>query len=158
MARITWGIAKDGQETDQLARWVADHIWPGKGRDFGNCRGMAVIEGETLIGGAIWHNFDADAGVVELSAAATSKRWLTRETLDVMFGVPFRDWGCQATVFRISPEDEPMHRMLAAYGGELFVLPRLRGRHADEHVFIVTDDAWKSNKFNVKAGSPAGKV
>ena len=141
-----------------LGRWVADRIWPGKNRDFGECQGMAVLENEAVIGAAIWHNFDPDAGVVELSAAATSRRWLTRETLDVMFGVPFREWKCQATVFRIHPDDKPMHRMLTAYGGELFVLPRLRGRHMDEHVFIVTDDDWASNKFNMKAGSPAGKV
>jgi len=155
MAPITWAIAKAGREVEMLSHWVADQIWPGKNRDFGNCHGLAVIEDEKVIGGAIWHNYEPDAGIIEISAAATSRRWLTRQTLDVMFGVPFREWKCQAVVFRVSPEDKPMHRMLKAYGGELFVLPRLRGRHLDEHVFIVTDDAWASNKFNRPRSSEA---
>jgi hypothetical protein len=144
---ITWAIAK-GDEKRLLAQWVADIIWPGRNSDFGNCQGMAVIENEQVIGGAIWHNFEPDAGVVEISAASTSKRWLTRQTLAVMFGVPFKEWGCQAVVLRVPDHDKPMHRMLKAYGFEHYRIPRLRGRDEAENVFVLTDDAWRASKFN----------
>jgi RimJ/RimL family protein N-acetyltransferase len=150
MSAITWGIAANGQETAILARWVAEHIWPGRNREFGNCRGMAVIDGDELIAGIVYHNYEPDAQIIEISAASISKRWLTKETLRVMFQMPFRDFGCQALVMRVAPADKPLHRMLKAYGFEMYVLPRLRGRDEDEHVFILTDDAWASNKFNRK--------
>lgn len=146
---ITWAIA-DRDQIGPLSRWAADLIWPGKGRDFGNCQGMAVVEGDTLIGAAIWHNFEPDSGVVEISAASTTKRWLNRQTLGVMFGVPFKEWDCQAVVLRVSDSDTPMHRMLNAYGFEHYRIPRLRGRNEAENVFVLTVEAWRANKFNRK--------
>ncbi len=127
-------------------------IWPGSSRGFGECQGMGVVDDEDdkLIAGAIWHNYEPEAGVIEISAAATSKRWLTRQTLDMMFGVPFREWNCQAVVLRVPDSDKPMHRMLKAYGFEVYRIPRLRGRDEAENVFVLTDDAWRANKFNQK--------
>lgn len=145
---ITWAFAKPGREIDLLSRWVADLIWPGKGRDFGNCQGMVVIEDGQAIAGMIYHNYEPQSGVIEISGAGTSKRWLTRETLRVMFAYPFKECGCQAVVMRVASHDKPLHRMLKAYGFDHYVLPRLRGRNEDENVFILTDDAWRSNKFN----------
>ena len=133
-----------------LARWAADTIWPGKNRDFGNCWAMAVMDGDRLICSVIYHNYEPDSGVVEISAGSVSKRWLTRETLRVMFTIPFKDFGCQAVVMRVAEADEPLHRMLGAYGFERYRIPRLRGRDEAENVFVLTDDAWQSNKFNRK--------
>lgn len=146
---ITWAITT-GKDTDALSRWVADVIWPGAGKGFGNCQGMAVIDGETLIGGAIWHNYEPEAGVVEISSGSTSKRWLNRQTLNVMFGVPFYEWNCQAIVLRVSDLDKPMHRMLTAVGFERYRIPRLRGRDEAENVFVLTDEVWRRSKFNRK--------
>lgn len=107
-----------------------------------------MIEDETLIAGMIYHNFEPDAGVVEISGAGTSKRWLTKETLRVLFQIPFKDWGCQAVVMRVSDHDEALHSILTRYGFERYKIPRLRGRDESENVFVLTDEAWASNKFN----------
>lgn len=141
-----------GVERVMLSKWVADLIWPGKLRDFGNCQGLAVFENGDLIAGMIYHNYEPEAGVIEISGAGTSKRWLTRETLRKMFAYPFEECDCQAVVMRVDPDDVALRRMLTAYGFELYVIPRLRGRHKDENVFLLTDDAWASNKFNRKRG------
>ena len=135
-----------------LSKWVADLIWPGKLRDFGNCQCLAVFEDGELIAGMVYHNYEPDAGVIEISGAGTSKRWLTRETLRKMFAYPFEECGCQAVVMRVSDHDEPLHRMLTAYGFERYRIPRLRGRDEAENVFVLTDDSWASNKFNRKRG------
>lgn len=148
---IEWAVAQ-GWETSMLSRWVAEIIWPGEGKDFGNCQGLAVIEGGALIAGMIYHNYEPSAGVIEISGAGTSKRWLTRKTLKVMFDIPFKEWGCQAAVMRVSDHDDPLHRMLTAYGFERYRIPRLRGRDEAENVFVLTDDAWASNKFNRAIG------
>ncbi|WP_367727351.1 GNAT family N-acetyltransferase [Agrobacterium radiobacter] len=141
-----------GVERVMLSKWVADLIWPGKLRDFGNCQALAVFENGDLIAGMIYHNYEPEAGVIEISGAGTSKRWLTRETLRKMFAYPFEECDCQAVVMRVDPDDAPLRRMLTAYGFELYVIPRLRGRDKDENVFLLTDDAWVSNKFNRKRG------
>lgn len=146
---IKWGVATR-QEIGPLSRWVADIIWPGQGRDFGNCQGLGIIEGETLIGGVIYHNYEPDAGVIELSAASISKRWLTREVLRVMFALPFKDWGCQAVVLRVPDHDEAMHSIAKRYGFVHYRIPRLRGRDQAENVFVLTDDVWRENRFNRK--------
>lgn len=143
-------MAADDREQRLMSAWVANQIWPGKGRDFGKCQALAVIEGEKLIAGMIYHNYEPDAGVIEISGAGTSKRWLTKETLRVMFQIPFIDWGCQAVVMRVSDEDAPLHSILDRYGFERFVIPRLRGRDKNENVFLLTDEAWAGNKFNRK--------
>ncbi|WP_312809354.1 GNAT family protein [Agrobacterium cavarae] len=146
---ITWGVVGKS-DINSFSRWVANRIWPGKGRDFGNCQAMAVLEDDVLIAGIVWHNYEPDSGVIEVSAGATSKRWLTRKTLAAMFGIPFKEWGIQCLVMRVDPDDEPLHRMLKSYGFEVYVIPRLRGRDRDEHVFTLTDDAWRASKFNKK--------
>lgn len=146
---IRCAIAR-GPEIRLLSRWVADIIWPGKGRDFGNCQALAILDDDKLIAGMVWHNWEPDAGVIEISGAGISKRWLTRQTLRVMFAIPFEEWGCQAVVMRVSDHDAPLHRMLKAYGFERYTIPRLRGRGEAENVFVLTDEAWASNKFNRK--------
>lgn len=148
---IEWAFAR-GADIKPLSLWVANIIWPGKNRDFGNCQAMAVMEDGELIAGIVYHNWEPDAGIVEISGAGTSKRWLTRQTLRAMFAIPFEQWGCQCVLMRVDPDDHALTRMLKAYGFELYVIPRLRGRDKNEHVFILTDEAWRENKFNRNKG------
>lgn len=148
MKRFTWAFAKPGHETEWLAKMVADRIWPGAGRDFGNCRAIAVMEGEKLAAGLIYHNWYPDGAVIEISGAAWIKGWLTRAVLEVMYGYPFIDCGCQAVIQRVSDADKAQHRMLKAYGAEHYRIPRLRGRDEAENIFVTTDDAWRNNRFN----------
>jgi len=144
---FTCALLPKGEATDQLAQLVADRIWPGKGHDFGLCRAIAVVGGDQLAAGLIYHNYDPDAGVVEISAAAWLKGWLTRSVLKVMYGYPFEAVGCQAVVQRVPDEDHMQHRMLKVYGHERYRIPRLRGPDAAENIYVLTREAWASNKL-----------
>lgn len=150
MTRFTWAFAKPGQETEWLSRMVADRIWPERARDFGNCQCIAVMDGDQLAAGLVYHNFDPEAGVVEISGASWIKGWLTRDVLRIMYAYPFIDCGCQAVVQRVSDADTAQHRMLKAYGAERYRIPRLRGREEAENVFVTTLEAWEGNRFNRK--------
>jgi hypothetical protein len=147
--RFTW-VFTNPVDTETLSHLVADRIWPTKGRNFGECRGIAVMDGETLAAGLIYHNYDPDSQVIEISGAAWVKGWLTRDVLRAMYGYPFIDCGCQAVVQRVSDDDEAQHRMLASYGSVRYRIPRLRGENAAENIFVTTKEAWASNKFNRK--------
>ncbi len=141
------GLLPKGEATDQLAALVADRIWPGKRHSFGICRAIAVGHGDQLAAGLIYHNYDPDAGVVEISAAAWMKGWLTRHVLGVMYGYPFNDVGCQVVVQRVSDEDTAQHRMLTAFGFERYRIPRLRGPDAADNIFVLTREAWAGDNL-----------
>lgn len=144
---ITWAFVKPGEETEILSSLVADRIWPTKGRTFGECRAIAILDDDRLAAGLIYHNYDPDAHVIEISGAAWAKGWLTRSVLKAMYGYPFIDCGCQAVIQRVSDDDKAQHRMLKAYGAERYRIPRLRGENAAENIFLTTREAWAANKF-----------
>lgn len=146
---ITWAFA-EGIDAERLGYLVADRIWPGQGKEFGNCRALVVMNGDELAAGMIYHNYDPAAAVVEISGAAWFKGWMTRGVLRAMYSYPFNDCGCQAVVQRVPDEDKAQHRMLKAYGFERYRIPRLRGRDKAENVYILTDDAWRASSFNRK--------
>jgi hypothetical protein len=145
---FTWAFTKPGDETEALSRLVADRIWPTKGRDFGKCTAIAVMSGDRLAAGLIYHNYDPDADVIEISGASWIKGWLTRSVLKAMYGYPFIDCGCQAVIQRVSDDDKAQHRMLTSFGAERYRIPRLRGYGQAENIFVTTRETWASNKFS----------
>lgn len=144
---FTWGVTQPGEETARLAELVAARIWPGEAKNFGPCAGIAVVNGDQLAAGLIYHNYDKEAGVIEISAAAWAKGWLTKSVLRAMYEFPFVSLGCQAVVQRVSDDDTAQHRMLTHFGFERYRIPRLRGRDRAENIFVITDDAWKANNL-----------
>lgn len=102
-------------------------------------RGMAVV---------LFHNWDAAAGVIEITAASDDPRWLSRPVLWELFNYPFATLGCQAVVARIDPERDRLARIFTAYGFKRYDLPRLRGRNKGEAVLILGDDDWRANGFH----------
>lgn len=117
------------------------------GRGFGECATMGVFAEDKLIGVVVFHNWQPESGVIEISAASTSPRWLRRHVLDRIFTWVFVDRGCQMVVARISEQNTGLHRIFHAYGFKSIVIPRLRGRDEDERIFSLTDDDWHASKF-----------
>mgnify|MGYP003112822422 CR=1 FL=1 len=150
MMELVWAGSNQGQLRDYLVAWCAREIWGNPARDFGNCKAMGVLDDGRLIAVMVFHNWEPTAEVIEISGAATSKRWLSRKVLHRMFAYPFEEVGAQTVVMRVSPKDKALKRMLEAYGFSCYKLPRLRGRYEDELVFTLTDDAWRNNGFHTK--------
>lgn len=109
---------------------------------------IGVVKGDELIGGFFYHDYDPDAGVIEISGASTDKGWLTRLVLFTLFSYPFLDLGCQMVAMRHSANDKPLARMLRAYGFKQVVIPRLFGRHEDAIVSTLTVEDWLNNGFH----------
>lgn len=130
-----------------VCQYVSQRIWD-QARNFGQGTAMVVIEDGRAVAAVIFHNFDREAGVIEFSGASDNKRWLTRPVIREIFGYIFNDLGCQATVARVDEDNKPLARILKAYGFESYIIPRLRGREKSEAVFVLTDDAWRSNGFH----------
>jgi len=134
---------------DQIGAFVAQLI-PHCRRGFGaNIQTMGVLQGDRLVAGIVWHNYDPDAGIIELSGAALpGVHWLTRRTLRRMYEFPFEQCGCQMVVQRTPADAEMLLGLLAAYGFDFVAVRRLFGGDRDGVICTLTLEAWLANKFN----------
>jgi RimJ/RimL family protein N-acetyltransferase len=132
-----------------LSDWASHQIW-GDERGFGPCMTLGVSDGSKLIAVVVYHNHHPENGIVELSAAAIDRRWLTGPVLTEMFTHAFDGLDCQLVVLRVAPSEKHLKRMLKAYGFQCYTIPRLRGRFEDELIFTLTDNDWRTNKFNMR--------
>lgn len=133
---------------------LPDHVIPfvsqmtGVSENFGPCETMAVLDGEgRMVAGLVFHNFSRAAGVIEISAAAISRKWATRGILNAAMSYCMDQLGCQAVAGRTAPGNRPTRRLWAALGAQEYEIPRLRGRDTSEIVMVVTDDAWQKSKL-----------
>ncbi|WP_420959365.1 GNAT family N-acetyltransferase [Brucella sp. IR073] len=147
---IIWGDSQNPALCRHLCAFVERSIG-GYGLGFGNAVAMGVFDGIELAGAVVFHNWEPRAGVIEMSAAAVSRRWLTRPVLQRMFDYAFEDAGCQMAVLRVSERNKPMIRIARAYGFSGTFIPRLRGRDEGEFIFTLTDDDWRGSRFNRKS-------
>ena len=130
----------------EVAGFVAALI-PNCARGFANYRATGILDDDgKLIAGVVYHNWEPEAGVIEMSSASVSAHWLTRKVLREIFGYPFRI-GCQMIVFRVSERNTGLHRQFDALGLRRHVIPRLYGRDEAGIVFTLTDDDWSAGRF-----------
>lgn len=112
---------------------------------------MAVVEDGKLIAGTVYHNWQEEAGVIELTSGSLSKRWLTRHVISSMFTLPLVRLGCQLVVLRVSERNENMIGIARKFGFSETFIPRLRGRDEGEIIFTLTDDQWRTSPYNTGA-------
>lgn len=129
---------------EAVAAWVAAHI-PGCERGFDRAVSIGVVENERLIGGTCFHNYQPEAGVIEMSSAGISARWLSRKMLKAIFGYVFDQLACQLVVMRVSERNERMVGIARKFGFDGHLIPRLRGRDEAEWIFTLTDDQWRQH-------------
>jgi RimJ/RimL family protein N-acetyltransferase len=131
-----------------LGDFVSQRIWREK-RSFGFYTALGVVDkNNTIVAGMIYHNYEPDAGVIEVSGAADTARWLTKPVLWEMFDFPFNQLKCQTVAMRVDPSHKQLSRILPSYGFSKHILPRLRGRNKDECVYLLHDDVWRENGFH----------
>lgn len=130
-----------------LVRFITERIW-GAEKPMSAGTVMAVEDGGQIIGACLFHNWQPDEGVIELTSASVSPRWLNRPVLRAMFGYAFDRLGCQAAVMRVDPDNTRMCRIASAFGFKRYDIPRLRGRGKAEALFILGDDGWRAGRFS----------
>lgn len=116
---------------------------------------MGVYDGDTLLGVVVFHGYEPDAGVLEMTGVSTSKRWLPRHILFEIFSYAFDQVGCQMVVMRVSERNvqwngRGLPRLLKAYGFTSVRIPRLYGRDEDGVLWSLTEEAWRGNGFHHK--------
>lgn len=135
-----------GAEAESVAGWVARHI-PGCERGFDACTAMMIYE-DKPVAGVVFHNYSPESGVIEMSAAALSPRWLTRPVLRAIHRYIFEDCGCQLAVMRVSERNTRMCRIAQKAGYSGYRIPRLRGPDEAEMIFTQSREAWQSGRLS----------
>ena len=130
-----------------LVGFITERIW-GAEKPMSGGTVLAVEDGGQIIGACLFHNWQPDEGVIELTSASLSPRWLSRPVLRAMFGYAFDGLGCQAAVMRVDPANTRMCRIASAFGFKRYDIPRLRGRNQAEALFILGDDDWRAGRFS----------
>lgn len=134
---------------DVVKKWVADRLgYPEFDGTTKNAFGVAY-QGK-LIGGVVFHNHYPKEGVVEMTAASSDPKWMTREIIRACFGYAFHVLCCQTVVLRVSENNTVMLNIAGRLGFQIYTIPRLRGRTEAECICTLTDDQWRSSRFNRK--------
>jgi len=147
-----WAGGASPELNRAIGEFVADRVWR-DGRRFGEHTSMGVEQGGRIVAGVIFHNYDPWAGVIEISGASDTPRWLTRPVLYAMYAYPFDQLGCQMVVQRNSEHNARLNSILRRYGFDEYRIRRGRGRNEDELVFTLTDNQWRSNGFHKEHGN-----
>ena len=134
----------------EVARFVARLIPHFHGREFDeHARALGIIDGEgKLIAGVVYHNYDPEAALIEISGAALpGKYWITPETLRRAYQYPFLGLRCQMVVQRTPSDNEYLLEILAKLNYAFIRFPRMMGRDRDGTICYLTYEAWCDGKI-----------
>lgn len=133
--------------SDPVEAFVAQHI-PGCARGFGNCVSIGFTDDTgQLEAGVVYHNWQPECGVIELSAASINRTWLNRQRLKQIFAFPFDQIECRIAVARISEHNTLARRIWRSLGAEEYRIPQLRSPTEDEMIYTLHADKWRAGKF-----------
>lgn len=108
---------------------------------------MGFEAGGELIAGVVFHNYCPESGVIEISAASTTPRWMTRTAINAIFDYTFESAGCQMVLTRTSEHNTTVRKLWPRLGADEFSIPRLRGPQTAEVIFTLTREQWAQSKF-----------
>lgn len=134
--------------SEAVAAFVARLI-PGCERGFGACQAVGFLDDSgALVAGVVYHNWQPEAGVIELSAASIHRKWLTRERLKEVFGYPFDGLQCRIAVARIGEHNATARRIWRSLGADEFVIPKLRSPTEAEVIYTLSAETWRASKLS----------
>lgn len=132
------------------ADWASVRIFGEPGR-FEHYSTMTITRSGDIVGVVVFHNWNSDAGVIELSIAGVPG-WQSRRVWNEIFGFCFDTMKCQMVALRISERNRNAISQAARLGFIGTVMPRFRGRNEAEIIFCLTGEDWKSGRIYRPSG------
>ena len=130
----------------RVVEWAAGHV-PGCERGWQGANAMGVEHGGKIVAAIVFHNWNPECEVIEISGAATDPRWFTRKVINAALSYVFDDVKCQMLIARQRLDNEEPRRCWAALGADEVVIPRLYGREIDGTIMTLTEEQWRASKF-----------
>lgn len=132
----------------------------GMPRGFGESTSMAWLDDATdpprMVGAAVFHNYQPEAGVIELSGAGLpGVPWMTPATFHVVFDYAFKTCDCQLVVSRNEPGARQL-RIWKKLGASFYEIPHLRGRDRGEVITTLRDVDFYATRYGGYHGEAKG--
>ncbi len=102
-----------------------------------------VNDNNELIGASVYHGWSPETGVIEMSSAAISPKWITRANLKVLFGQAFDGFNCRIVVMRVHPDNAAMRSIAKRLGSKEYVIDDLRAEGVPEIIYTLSKTAWR---------------
>lgn len=116
---------------------------------FDPCQAIGFLDPSgTLEAGIVYHNWQPENQVIEISAASTHRKWLTRDRLKEIYGYPFDGLGCRIVVARIGEHNTRARRIWRSLGAREYAIPELRSPTEAEIIFTLTAETWRASKLS----------
>lgn len=125
--------------------FVEAGLWGGK-RQFGPASALGFANDTGIVAGVVFHNWEPDSGVIELSSYSGRRSWLTKGRLHEVFGYAFNGLGLRMCIARTAADNARVVRIWRALGASQHRLPDLRGEGQDEIVCLLRKQDFY-NKF-----------
>lgn len=120
---------------------VVDFVNRELGERFSTC--TAIGFGDPIVAGIVYHNWNPETAVIEISAASSRRDWISRDNLKTVFNYPFDELGCQLCIARISERNTRARRIWRAIGASEHLIPRLYGRAENAVIACLPVEAWR---------------
>ena len=137
---------------NHTVRQFVAHGIHGYDHDFGPFEAMGfVIDGE-LRAGIVYFEFVPDYNICEMAAYAVDRSWLTKKTLQAIYGYPFKYKELRAVYARHSENNKPVRRIWKSLGATETIIPQIRGDDEAECVAFLHRDVWLASRFAPNLG------
>jgi hypothetical protein len=146
--RLVWVHRSNGDVFTAVEAFVATRIWGGHRKLSGDTAAVFVDAKDNMAGAVFFQNYDSETGVIELTGASVSPRFLTRKTLYELYSYAFNTLKCQTAMQVARADDDHQAGLLPRYGFKRFDVPRLKGRNTDAAIYVLHDDVWRANGFH----------
>ena len=140
---------RDARENEALAQWCGRRIEHVGEAGFGLCRCVAVLRGNQIMAVVVFHDWQQAARTLQLSMAALSPLWATRQTLINLFSYAFHSAGANKLWTAIPHKSERALRFNKGIG----LKPEATLRHhfgPKVHAVIcaMLQSEWQNSKWN----------
>jgi RimJ/RimL family protein N-acetyltransferase len=113
----------------EIALWTARQLGV---EGFGPCSAIGVARNGEIVAGVVFHRYSG--GDIEVSMAATSPRWATRQTFARIFAYPFIQLGVRRITATTKSGNQPVRAFLEYLGFRLE--GTLRRFHEDDDAAV----------------------
>lgn len=141
-------------QTERVCRFVAEQPEFDRSIDFGECQAIGFEMDNSLVAGVVFTNWDPKSARIEIAAAATDPRWMTRKSLQAIFTYVFSTAGCQMCVLQVSEFNDRMRSIARRLGFTEYLIPRMRGRNEALAFYTLTDEQWQMSRIRSSGLAP----
>lgn len=136
-------------QSQKVAAFVASIMpYPGYERGFDTVAAIGVEEAGNLIGGTVFHDWNPEAGIIEMSSAAVSPKWLSREMVNSIFTYVFDVVKVRIVVMRVAESNKRMVDIGRRFGFDEYLIPQLAGENDGLFIFTLSHQQWLESPFN----------